>query len=104
MSVQVNADIRYYTVHDDGTQTLSRVNTSHVGQNISTKAVGSSNRQDVTLDYKFAEGSSAERIALLGKLVAALCSYANCLFGWLSVCLFSQNRVRENDRGGVERG
>lgn len=71
--VQVNADIRYYTVHEDGTQTLSRVNTNHVGKNISTKAVGSSNRQDVTLEYKFREGSSEERAALLGMLAVAIC-------------------------------
>ena len=86
--MQVNADIRYYTVHEDGTQTLSRVNTNHVGKNISTKAVGSSNRQDVTLDYKFEEGSSDERAALLGRLALMVCVQVFSLFVSLSVCLF----------------
>ena len=54
-------------MHDDGTQVLSRVNTSHVGKNISTKAVGNNLRHDLTLDYKFKEGTTAERVALLGE-------------------------------------
>ena len=64
---QVNADIRSYIVHSDNTQTLASVNTSHVGKAISTKAVGSNLREDVTLEYKFQEGSTSERAALLGK-------------------------------------
>ena len=67
--MQVNADIRYYTVNPDRTLTLTRVNSTHVGKNISTKAVGSYAREDVTLDYKFAEGSTSERAALLGRFV-----------------------------------
>ena len=34
----------------------------HVGKFISTKAVGSRSREDVTLEYKHAEGSIEERI------------------------------------------
>ena len=64
---QVNADIRYYTQHNDGTLELMRVNTTHVGKNISTKSVGSDARNDVTLDYKFPEGSTSERASLLGR-------------------------------------
>ena len=67
LCMQVNADIRYYTVNPDRTLTLTRVNSTHVGKNISTKAVGSSAREDVTLDYKFAERSTSERAALLGR-------------------------------------
>lgn len=63
----MNADIRYYTIHADRTKTLTRVNTTHVGQNISTKAVGSRQVNLVTWDYKFRERSSSERAALLGK-------------------------------------
>ena len=66
-SVQVNADIRYYSV-ERGAKTLTRVNTSHVGKTISTKAVGSGRRNDVTHQYKFPEGSAAERAALLSEL------------------------------------
>ena len=63
----MNADIRYYTVNPDRTLTLTRVNSTHVGKNISTKALGSNAREDVTLGYKFAEGSTSERAALLGR-------------------------------------
>jgi len=38
--------------------------TSAVGMKISTKAVGSNARQDVTLDYKYAEGRALENIFL----------------------------------------
>ena len=64
---QVNADVRFYTVNADKSRTLTGVNTTHVGKTISTKAVGSDARHDVTLDYKFPERSTAERAALLGK-------------------------------------
>ena len=67
IGAQVNADIRSYTVHKDGSQTLSQVNTYHVGKSISTKAIGSSRREDVTSNYKFEEGTVAERSALLGE-------------------------------------
>ncbi len=65
----MNADIRYYTVHEDESLELARVNSTHVGKNISTKAVGSDARQDITLEYKFAEGSTSERAALLGRWI-----------------------------------
>lgn len=53
-------------MHRDGSQTLSNVNTYHVGKSISTKAIGSDKKEDVTLNYKFQEGSDSERAALLG--------------------------------------
>ena len=68
-ALQVNADIRYYTVHEDGSTTLARVNTTHVGKNISTKAVGSSDVNHITGEYKFREGSTSERAAMLGELL-----------------------------------
>ena len=74
--LQVNADIRYYTVHADRTKTLTRVNTTHVGQNISTKAVGSRQVNIITWDYKFREGSSSERAALLGEEDNLLCLFS----------------------------
>ena len=54
-------------MNSDGSLTLAQVDTASVGKNISTKAIGSSNRHDITDLYKFPEGSSAERAALLGK-------------------------------------
>ncbi len=58
--------MRFYTVHEDGSQSLSRVVTRHVGKNISTKSIGNSGREDITHDYKFPERSLSERAALLG--------------------------------------
>ena len=63
----MNADIRTYVVNADKSLTLVDVDTTHVGKKMSTKAIGSSDRQDVTDQYKFEEGSSSERAALLGK-------------------------------------
>ena len=65
-SVQVNADIRSYVVRKDGKKVLTRVDTTHIGKNISTKAVGSSRVNIVTNDYKFPEGSRSERATQLG--------------------------------------
>ena len=63
----MNADVRYYTCHRDGSRILSSINKDHVGVAISTKAIGSGNRVDITSEYKFKEGSSEERATLLGK-------------------------------------
>jgi transglutaminase 1 len=66
---EVNADIRTYIVKENGEKVLSQVNTSHVGKNISTKAVGRSAVNIVTNEYKFREGSTSERAALLASEV-----------------------------------
>ena len=73
--LQVNADIRYYTVSSNGRKQLTRVNTTHVGQNISTKAVGSSVVNIITNQYKFREGSTSERAAMLGESSGQLIHY-----------------------------
>ena len=65
MNLQVNADVCFYTAHENGSQSLTQVNTSHIGKNISTKAVGSSKKEDITLDYKFLERYVSERVAWL---------------------------------------
>jgi len=70
---EVNADARTVLVPTDaGTGELdysaafvSRVDTRQCGQLISTKAVGRFERHDVTSEYKYAEGSAAERASLL---------------------------------------
>ena len=69
VNLQVNADVRYYIIHSDERVTLAYVDTTHVGKSMSTKAIGSSNRQDVTDQYKFKEDSEKdlERAALLGE-------------------------------------
>ena len=47
---QVNADIKKFVVGADGVPRLFDVDTSAVGKTISTKAVGSNRRQDLTDD------------------------------------------------------
>ena len=61
---EVNADLKYYSEVEHGKFQLSGSNTSLVGKNISTKAVGKRAREDVTSSYKYAEGTIAERAAL----------------------------------------
>ena len=54
---EVNADVREFVENEDGTDyILVQTNTNAVGKKISTKAVGSDNREDITLQYKYAEG------------------------------------------------
>ena len=50
----------YYATGFTRNQLLS----AQVGKNVSTKAVGSDERKDVTRSYKYKEGSLAERAAL----------------------------------------
>ncbi|KAM4691600.1 protein-glutamine gamma-glutamyltransferase 2 [Rhinophrynus dorsalis] len=57
---EVNADVVYYVQQKDGS-VKKTVSTQQVGQKISTKAVGSDNREDITHNYKYPEGSEDER-------------------------------------------
>ncbi len=45
---QVNADIKKYVIGEDGAPRLFKVDTDTVGRTISTKAVGSNRRHDLT--------------------------------------------------------
>ncbi|XP_069035464.1 protein-glutamine gamma-glutamyltransferase 5-like [Lepisosteus oculatus] len=58
---EVNADIVVWYVESDGTKTKMSTDTQSVGKNISTKAVGSDARTDITSSYKYPEGSAKER-------------------------------------------
>ncbi|KAM4741222.1 LOW QUALITY PROTEIN: protein-glutamine gamma-glutamyltransferase E-like [Anableps anableps] len=58
---EVNADAVYWLVRSDGSKTKIFSDTKSVGQNISTKAVGSNKRLDITDTYKYTEGSVTER-------------------------------------------
>ncbi|XP_049555695.1 protein-glutamine gamma-glutamyltransferase E isoform X2 [Orcinus orca] len=69
---EVNAD-RITWIYNASTGSLKKnfSNTRTIGKNISTKAVGSNSRMDVTEKYKYPEGSSQERQVFekaLGKL------------------------------------
>uniref|UniRef100_A0A3Q3J387 protein-glutamine gamma-glutamyltransferase n=1 Tax=Monopterus albus TaxID=43700 RepID=A0A3Q3J387_MONAL len=61
---EVNADILYWLVKRDGQrQKVIIVDQSDVGLNISTKSVYGNYREDLTLQYKYPEGSREEREA-----------------------------------------
>ncbi|XP_027502107.1 protein-glutamine gamma-glutamyltransferase 2 [Corapipo altera] len=57
---EVNADVVYWVVQGDGMEKQS-IQSSVVGKNISTKSVGKDNREDITHNYKYPEGSEEER-------------------------------------------
>ncbi|XP_030634772.1 protein-glutamine gamma-glutamyltransferase 2-like [Chanos chanos] len=58
---EVNADVVTWMKMADGSKKKIYSDTVSVGQNISTKAVGSDSRVDVTANYKHQEGSKEER-------------------------------------------
>ncbi|XP_041375414.1 protein-glutamine gamma-glutamyltransferase K-like [Gigantopelta aegis] len=62
---EVNADRVYWSVMPDGELVNVYIDKGAVGKNISTKAAGVSDREDVTSRYKFSEGSDGERVAVL---------------------------------------
>jgi hypothetical protein len=58
---EVNADITQYVASKTGEYKQVNVQTDGVGFSMSTKAVGRNEREDVTGQYKFPEGSKEER-------------------------------------------
>ncbi|KAL4006119.1 hypothetical protein ACER0C_005832 [Sarotherodon galilaeus] len=58
---EVNADIIHWIVQRNGQRRKIRVDHATVGRNISTKSVYGDFRDDVTLHYKYPEGSKKER-------------------------------------------
>ncbi|KAK2915510.1 protein-glutamine gamma-glutamyltransferase 5-like isoform X2 [Channa argus] len=58
---EVNADCVDWLVKANGSKVNISSDTKRVGQNISTKAVDSNKRMDITDSYKYAEGSEKER-------------------------------------------
>ncbi|TSL61139.1 Protein-glutamine gamma-glutamyltransferase K [Bagarius yarrelli] len=69
---EVNSDRIFWQRNPDGTFTQANIEKNVVGHSISTKAVGSDKREDITHLYKHPEGSDAERIA-----VETACSYGS---------------------------
>ncbi|KAA0706761.1 Protein-glutamine gamma-glutamyltransferase K [Triplophysa tibetana] len=61
---EVNSDKVFWQRNADGTFTQVKVEKQAVGHFISTKAVGSDDREDITHLYKHPEGSEEERIAV----------------------------------------
>ncbi|XP_059562108.1 protein-glutamine gamma-glutamyltransferase 2 [Myotis daubentonii] len=72
---EVNADVVEWIRQEDGSMHKSINNSMIVGQKISTKSVGRDQREDITHNYKYPEGSPEEREAFrkannLNKLAA----------------------------------
>ncbi|XP_077399589.1 coagulation factor XIII A chain [Vanacampus margaritifer] len=61
---EVNSDMVFYSRRKDGTMELVKVNRSHIGRMVLTKAPGGSSHRDITDRYKFPEGSAEERTVL----------------------------------------
>ncbi|KAM3842419.1 coagulation factor XIII A chain [Diretmus argenteus] len=61
---EVNSDVVFYMRMKDGTLDPVRVNRTHVGRVVLTKAPGLETRRDITEQYKFPEGSTEERTVL----------------------------------------
>ncbi|XP_077074092.1 protein-glutamine gamma-glutamyltransferase K isoform X1 [Siphateles boraxobius] len=61
---EVNSDRIYWQKKPDGSFSQVSVEKNTIGQRISTKAVGSEARMDITHLYKYPEGSEEERIAV----------------------------------------
>ncbi|XP_013883927.1 protein-glutamine gamma-glutamyltransferase 2 [Austrofundulus limnaeus] len=58
---EVNADLIYWRYLPDGRRQKINVDEKTVGRNISTKSVYGDVREDLTLQYKYPEGSAKER-------------------------------------------
>ncbi|XP_041820881.1 coagulation factor XIII A chain [Chelmon rostratus] len=61
---EVNSDVVFYSRSKDGTMVPVKVNQTHVGRMVLTKASGDMTRRDITDQYKFPEGSNEERTVL----------------------------------------
>ncbi|XP_046871169.1 protein-glutamine gamma-glutamyltransferase 2-like isoform X1 [Hypomesus transpacificus] len=60
---EVNADLVTWLVARDGSKRRIFSDSGSVGQNISTKSVGSDKRQNITDNYKHREGTTHERVS-----------------------------------------
>ncbi|XP_041635652.1 coagulation factor XIII A chain [Cheilinus undulatus] len=61
---EVNSDVVFYSRSREGTMEPVKVNHSHVGRMVLTKAPGTMARRNITDQYKFPEGSTEERTVL----------------------------------------
>lgn len=55
-SPQVNSDVVFYSRSKEGTMEPVKVNQTHIGRMVLTKAPGDVTRRDITDQYKFPEG------------------------------------------------
>eukprot|EP01120_Amphizonella_sp_Union-15-10_P006081 TRINITY_DN1895_c0_g1_i1.p1 TRINITY_DN1895_c0_g1~~TRINITY_DN1895_c0_g1_i1.p1 ORF type:complete len:494 (-),score=99.35 TRINITY_DN1895_c0_g1_i1:58-1431(-) len=64
---EVNADVHHYLEEEEGKYVLIKKETDAVGHNITTKAIGKFEPEDITLQYKYEEGTVEERAAMGGE-------------------------------------
>lgn len=70
---EVNADCNRWIVYNDGSKKRVYCDTEIIGRSISTKAVGSNGRVDVTANYKYPEGRGISTNYLLYCLLNPWC-------------------------------
>ncbi|KAJ8268847.1 hypothetical protein COCON_G00114540 [Conger conger] len=61
---EVNSDVVFYKRDQSGNVVPVKVNSTHVGRKVLTKAIGRDQYDDITSQYKFAEGTEEERTVL----------------------------------------
>uniref|UniRef100_A0A669BJI7 Protein-glutamine gamma-glutamyltransferase 2 n=1 Tax=Oreochromis niloticus TaxID=8128 RepID=A0A669BJI7_ORENI len=82
---EVNADCVDWLCKADGTMTKMLSDTKSVGQNISTKAVGSNTRLDITDKYKYKEGGSIFVSSVHRTFSQKLCGLSTCSLAYSSL-------------------
>lgn len=80
--IQVNGDIIEWVKDKSGDMRPVWKETDSIGFNISTKAVGSATREDLTNNYKYLEGSIKER-----EIVERVSKFRYAAFRSLHCCL-----------------
>ena len=55
---QVNSDVVFYKRNKSGDMVPVKVNRTHVGRKVLTKAIGGDHSDDITSQYKFPEGGA----------------------------------------------
>ncbi|XP_053677754.1 annulin-like [Anopheles nili] len=62
---EVNADLVYWSIgNSQNPPKPLRINTQEIGHDMTTKAIGQDEKEDITQQYKFPEGSKEEREAM----------------------------------------
>uniref|UniRef100_A0AAG5DTV4 protein-glutamine gamma-glutamyltransferase n=1 Tax=Anopheles atroparvus TaxID=41427 RepID=A0AAG5DTV4_ANOAO len=76
---EVNADKMYWAIRgENGVPKLLQTNTADIGKDISTKAIGVNDREDLTSAYKHPEGTPEERQVMAAALKLGSQRYSSC--------------------------
>ena len=91
-SLQVNADVKRYIL-EGGVPRLVKVDTNSVGRTISTKAVGTTHREDITDQVGGAPWPSGGWGSMALKALCACMELQSCSFACWLVCLLVSGLV-----------